>query len=79
MSDLFHGEAHPRRYRGRLFHRRSQNGCLRRNWWNRPGPMHAIEIRRKRAQQLRAYSNWKWHVYELFVKMDLRTRSFEPV
>ena len=39
-----------------------------RQWWNRFGPMFASEIRRKRVQQLRAYSKWKWHVDELFVK-----------
>ena len=31
-------------------------------WWNRFGPLFAAEIRRKRIQQLRAYSNWKWHI-----------------
>ena len=33
-----------------------------RYWWNRFGPMFAAEIRRKRVQQLRAFSKWKWHV-----------------
>ena len=33
-----------------------------RYWWNRFGPMFAANIRRKRIQQLRAYSNWKWHL-----------------
>ncbi len=32
-----------------------------RYWWNRFGPMLAAEIRRKRVQQLRAFSKWKWH------------------
>ena len=41
-----------------------------RYWWNRFGPMFASEIRRKRVQQLRAYSKWKWHVDELFVKIN---------
>ncbi len=43
-----------------------------RYWWNRFGPMFAAEIRRKRVQQLRAYSKSKWHVDEVFVKVDGR-------
>ena len=39
-------------------------------WWNRFGPMFAAEIRRKRVQQLRAYSNWQWHLDEVFVKIN---------
>jgi len=39
-------------------------------WWNRLGPMLAFEIRKKRAQQLRAYSNWQWHLDEVFVKIN---------
>ena len=41
-----------------------------RYWWNRFGPVFASEIRRKRAQHLRAYSKWKWHVDEVFVKIN---------
>ena len=39
-------------------------------WWNRFGPLFAAEIRRKRVQQLRAHSNWKWHLDEVFVKIN---------
>jgi putative transposase len=39
-------------------------------WWNRFGPMFASEIRRKRVQQLRAFSKWRWHVDEVFVKIN---------
>ncbi len=39
-------------------------------WWNRFGPIFAAEIRRKRVQQLRAYSNWQWHLDEVFVKIN---------
>ena len=39
-------------------------------WWNRFGPMFAAEIRRKRVQQLRAHSNWHWHLDEVFVKIN---------
>ncbi|NOD97627.1 IS6 family transposase [Ruegeria sp. HKCCD6228] len=41
-----------------------------RYWWNRFGPMFAAEIRQKRVQKLRAFSKWKWHVDEFFVKVN---------
>ena len=39
-------------------------------WQNRFGPMFASEIRRRRIQQLRAFSRWQWHVDEVFVKIN---------
>jgi len=39
-------------------------------WWNRFGPMFAAEIRRKRINQMRSYSNWQWHLDEVFVKIN---------
>jgi len=39
-------------------------------WWHRFGPMFAAEIRRKRIDKLRAFSNWRWHVDEVFVKIN---------
>jgi len=39
-------------------------------WWNRFGPMFAAEIRRKRVDRMRAVSNWRWHVDEVFVKIN---------
>lgn len=44
-----------------------------RYWWNRFGPMFAATIRRKRVQRLRAHSNWKWHLDEMFVKINGET------
>jgi len=41
-----------------------------RYWWNRFGPMLAAEILRKRVQKMRAYSNWQWHLDEVFVKIN---------
>ena len=38
-------------------------------WWNRFGPMFAAEIRRNRVQRMRSYSNWQWHLDEVFVKI----------
>ncbi len=34
-------------------------------WWNRFGPMFAREIRRRRVQQMRSYTHWKWHLDEV--------------
>ena len=42
-------------------------------WWNRFGPMFASEIRRKRASRMRGYSNWQWHLDEVFVKINGET------
>jgi putative transposase len=43
-------------------------------WWNRFGPMFASGIRKKRVQQLRVYSNWRWHLDEVFVKINGETQ-----
>ncbi len=39
-------------------------------WWNRFGPMFAAEIRRRRAESLRAIPQWRWHLDEIFVKIN---------
>ena len=39
-------------------------------WWNRFGPVFAAKIRKRRVQQLRSYSNWQWHLDEVFVKIN---------
>ena len=39
-------------------------------WWNRFGPMFAAEIRRKRVNHMRAYIHWRWHLNEVFVKIN---------
>ncbi len=41
--------------------------------WNRFGPVFAAEIRRNRVSRMRAYSNWQWHLDEVFVKINSRT------
>ncbi len=41
--------------------------------WNRFGPMFAAEIRRNRASRMRAYSDWQWHLDEVFVKINGET------
>ena len=42
-------------------------------WWNRFGPMFAADIRHKRINRMRAYSNWQWHLDEVFVKINGET------
>ena len=39
-------------------------------WWNRFGPMFAGEIRRKRVQQMGASTHWRWHLDEVYVKIN---------
>ena len=42
-------------------------------WWNKFGPMLAAEIRRNRVSWMRSYSNWQWHLDEVFVKINGET------
>ena len=39
-------------------------------WWNRFGPLFAREIRKKRIHPVPYYSKWRWHVDEMFVKIN---------
>ena len=39
-------------------------------WWQRFGPMFAAGIKRKRVDRMRAFSNWRWHLDEVFVKVN---------
>jgi hypothetical protein len=39
-------------------------------WWNRFGPMFAAEIRRKRVDRMRSLPHWRWHLDEVFVKVN---------
>jgi len=39
-------------------------------WWNRFGPMFAGEIRKKRAAHLRQHTQWRWHLDEVYVKIN---------
>jgi len=38
-------------------------------WWNRFGPMFAAEIRKRRVEGLRS-SRWRWHLDEMFVRIN---------
>ena len=39
-------------------------------WWNRFGPMFAAEIRKRRVAHMRSYPRWRWHLDEVFVKVN---------
>ena len=39
-------------------------------WWNRFGPMFAAEIRRKRVDRVRQVTPWRWHLDEVYVKIN---------
>jgi putative transposase len=39
-------------------------------WWNRFGPMFASQIRRQRVSRMRWFRHWRWHVDEVFVKIN---------
>ena len=41
-------------------------------WWNRFGPLFAAEIRRRRVHH-HSYSNWRWHLDEVFVRINGET------
>jgi putative transposase len=41
-------------------------------WWNRFGPMLATEIRKRRVQS-NSYSRWRWHLDEVFVRINGET------
>ena len=41
-------------------------------WWNRFGPLFAKSIRKRRVEN-RFYSNWAWHLDEVFVKINGQT------
>ncbi len=39
-------------------------------WWNPFGPMFAADIRRQRVSRLKGFRHWKWHLDEVFVKIN---------
>lgn len=39
-------------------------------WWNRFGPLFAAEIRKKRCNHPVQHLNWRWHIDEVFVKVN---------
>ncbi len=41
-----------------------------RAWWNRFGPMFAAEIRQRRSATMRGFTQWRWHLDEVFVRIN---------
>ena len=41
-------------------------------WWNRFGSLFAADIRKRRVDY-RSYSNWRWHLDEVFVRINGET------
>ena len=39
-------------------------------WWNRFGPMFAGDIRRQRVSRMRGFRHWRWHLDEMYVKIN---------
>lgn len=39
-------------------------------WWNRFGPLFAADIRRQRANRMRGFRHWRWHLDEMYVKIN---------
>ena len=44
-----------------------------RMWWNRFGPLFARDIRRQRVSAMRGFRHWRWHLDEVFVKINGET------
>lgn len=42
-------------------------------WWNRFGPMFAAGIKRQRINRMRGFRQWRWHLDEMFVKINGET------
>jgi len=41
-----------------------------RQWWNRFGPLFAADIRRQRVNRMRGFRHWRWHLDEMYVKLN---------
>jgi putative transposase len=39
-------------------------------WWNRFGSIFAAEIRKRRVRNMRGYPQWRWHLDEVFVRVN---------
>jgi putative transposase len=42
-------------------------------WWNRFGPLFSHEVRRQRVNAMRGFRHWRWHLDEMFVKINGET------
>jgi len=39
-------------------------------WWNRFGPLFAVDIRRQRVSRIWGFRHWRWHFDEMYVKIN---------
>ena len=39
-------------------------------WWNMFGPVFASDIRRQRVSRMRGFRHWRWHLDEMYVKLN---------
>jgi putative transposase len=39
-------------------------------WWNRFGPLFAGDVRRQRVSRMKGFRQWKWHLDEVYVKIN---------
>ena len=39
-------------------------------WWNRFGPLFAADIRRQRVSRMRGFRHWRWHLDEVYVRIN---------
>jgi putative transposase len=55
-----------------LLHERGIDICHEtvRFWWNRFGPLFAADIRRQRISHMRGFRHWRWHLDEMYVKVN---------
>ena len=44
-----------------------------RYWWNRFGPTFTADIKKKRSAQTRSGTQWRWHLDEVFVRINGET------
>lgn len=42
-------------------------------WWNRFGPLFAADIRRQRVNAMKGFRHWRWHLDEVYVKINGET------
>jgi putative transposase len=55
-----------------LLHERGIDLCHEtvRLWWNRFGPRFAADIRRRRIGRMRGLTHWRWHLDEMYVRIN---------
>ena len=39
-------------------------------WWNRFVPMFVSEVKRRHVDRMRGFRHWRWHVDEVFIKIN---------